>query len=226
MSRELPRPRRLGSAARLSLALAAVLAAGACGGSPSPSPAPTPTPTPTASPGDSSGLRVPLPAGWQEVELTEEALQAQIDALAGTNPELAEPLRQLLEGGAFEAFIFYALGFEGLEPIGNVNAVTFPMPGLDIEAVTPLIEGQFAQIGATDIEIDQRTVLGTDGLVMAYRLPVTDAGGESATYSGRAYIAIVDGVAYNLTVTCIAADPAPCLADADTMAAGMTLGAS
>ncbi|MCI0582247.1 MAG: hypothetical protein L0227_05005 [Chloroflexi bacterium] len=220
-----PPARRLHSSMAFAL-LGAALGVAACGGTASPSPAPTSTPSPSPTPANGgTGLDVPLPDGWQEVELTREALQAQIDLLAETNPELVAPLQQLLDAGSFASLSFYALGFDGLEPIGNANVVTFPAPGLNIDAIASVVEGQFEQIGATDIEIASRPLLGTDGLVMDY---VLDVGGEgqTATLTGRAFVAIVDGTAYDLTVTCTAADPAPCLADADAMADGMTLGGS
>lgn len=222
-----PRPRRRLRSALALAVLGAAMTTAACGGTASPTPAPTPSPSPspTAGSGDTPALDVPLPDGWREVELTQEALQAQIDLLAETNPELVAPLQQLLDGGSFESLAFYALGFDGLEPIGNANVVTFPAPGIDIDAIASIVEGQFEQIGATDIEIAERPLLGTDGLVMDYTLEVGDEG-PAATLTGRAFVAIVDGTAYDLTVTCTAEDPAPCLADADAMASGMTLSGS
>jgi len=206
---------------------AAALTAAACGGNASPSPTPESTALPSqttdASPGPVE-LRIPLPDGWHEIELTEAALQAQIDALAESNPELVEPIRQLLTNGTFRSLSFYAIGYDGLEPIGNVNAVTFLKPGLDIDALAPLVEGQLEQIGATDIQVGHRSVLGTDGLVVDYRLPV-EVDGASPTFTGRVFVAIIDGTAWDVTVTCTAADPGPCLDDADGMADGMTLGA-
>jgi len=221
MSSAPPPRRRRRSALALAL-LGVALAVGACGGTASPTPIPTVSPSPTAATGDTTAVAVPLPDGWQEVELTREALQAQIDLLAETNPELVAPLQQLLDSGSLESLAFYALGFDGLEPIGNANVVTFPAPGLDIDAIGSVVEGQFEQIGATDIEIATRPLLGTDGLVMDYVLEVGGEG-QTATLTGRAFVAIVDGTAYDLTVTCTATDPAPCLADADAMADGMTL---
>ena len=220
-----PRRRRH---AGLAFAIAvAALTVAACGGSASPSPTTEPTALPSqttdASPG-AAELRIPLPEGWHQIELTEAALQAQIDTFAESNPELAEPLRQLLSSGAFRSLSFYAIGYDGLEPIGTVNAVTFPMPGLDIDALAPLVEGQLEQIGATDIQFGDRSVLGTDGLVVDYRLPV-EVDGASLTLTGRVFVAIIDGTAWDVTVTCTAADPGPCLGDADAMADGMTLGA-
>jgi hypothetical protein len=220
-----PRRRRHAGLA-FAIAVAAWTVA-ACGGSASPSPTTEPTTLPSqttdASPG-AAELRIPLPDGWHQIELTEAALQAQVDALAESNPELVEPIRQLLSSGAFRSLSFYAIGYDGLEPIGNVNAVTFPMPGLDIDALAPLVEGQLEQIGATDIQVGDRSVLGTDGLVVDYRLPV-EVDGASPTFTGRVFVAIIDGTAWDVTVTCTAADPGPCLGDADAMADGMTLGA-
>ena len=220
-----PRRRRR---ADLAFAIAAAaLTAAACGGNAGPTPTPESTALPSQTTDASPGaveLRIPLPDGWHQIELTEAALQAQIDALAGSNPELAEPLRQLLTSGAFRSLSFYAIGYDGIVPIGNVNAVTFPTPGLDIDALAPLVEGQLEQIGATDIHVNDRSVLGTDGLVVDYRLPV-EVDGASPSFTARVFVAIIDGTAWDVTVTCTAADPGPCLDDADTMADGMTLGA-
>jgi hypothetical protein len=220
-----PRRRRR---ADLAFAIAAAaLTVAACGGNASPSPTPESTALPSQTTDASPGaveLRIPLPDGWHQIELTEQALQAQVDALAASNPELVEPIRQLLSSGAFGSLSFYAIGYDGLEPIGSVNAVTFPMRGLGIDALVPLVEGQLELIGATDIQVGDRSVLGTDGLVVDYRLPV-EGDGASPALTGRAFVAIIDGTAWDVTVTCTAADPGPCLDDADAMADGMTLGA-
>ena len=220
-------PRRRRQAGLAFAIAAAALTVAACGGSASPSPTTEPTTLPSqptdASPG-AAELRIPLPEGWHQIELTEAALQAQIDTFAESNPELVEPIRQLLSSGAFGSLSFYAIGYDGLEPIGSVNAVTFPMRRLGIDALAPLVEGQLEQIGATDIQVGERLVLGTDGLVVDYRLPV-EVDGASPTFTGRAFVAIIDGTAWDVTVTCTAADPGPCLGDADAMADGMTLGA-
>ncbi|TAK00286.1 MAG: hypothetical protein EPO36_09405 [Chloroflexota bacterium] len=217
-----PRRRLRAATASAAVTIALALVLGACSGAASPSPSPSPSPTPTAivSPG-AAELRIPLPSGWHEIELTEVGLQAEIDALVATNPEAAETIRQLLASGAFEGFLFYGIGYEGTEPIGNVTAVTFPMPGLGLDTLTPLITGQLEQIGATDVRTSERTVLGTPGLVIDYH--AQDGEGASGTITGRAYVAIVEGAVYDITVTCAAADPAPCLADADAMVDGATL---
>lgn len=220
MSSDLPRHRTRAVAA---LVLAATIVAGACSGdagSPSPSPSPT-LADPTTGPPE---LQVALPAGWQEIELTEAALQAQIDVMAETNPELVAPLQQLLSSGLFESLAFYAIGYDGAEPIGNANAVTFPMALAGIDALAPLVEGQLQQIGAADIVVGRRTVLGTDGLVVDYHLEAP-VNGATPTFTARAFVALIGGTVYDVTITCTATDPAACLADSDEIGAGMTLGA-
>jgi hypothetical protein len=231
-------PRRIRRASFVALVAAGVLAVAACGGNASPSPTaePSPSPTeaatpepsdaPTATPDESAStgeLHISLPEGWQEIEMTQEALEAQIEALSASNPELVAPLQQLLDSGSFESIAFYAMGYDGLLPIGNVNAITFPMAGMSLDAVAPVIEGQFAQIGAEDIELSDRTVLGTDGLQIDYRLPAT-MGTATTTLTGRVYLALIDDVVYDVTLTCTEPDPTACLADGDEMADGMTLG--
>jgi len=231
-------PGRVRRAPLVTVLVAGVLAVAACGGTASPSPTtgPSPSPTeaatleptegPTATPAESAAtgeIHITLPENWQEVEMTQEALQAQIDALSETNPELVAPLQQLLDSGSFAGISFYAIGYDGLLPIGNLNAITFPMAGMSLDGIAPLIEGQFAQLGAVDIEISDRTVLGTDGLQIDYQLPVT-VGTEVTTLTGRVYIALIDDVVYDVTLTCSEPDPTECLADGDEMADGMTLG--
>lgn len=223
MSSIQPPTRRLRSGLALAV-LGAALGVAACGGTASPTPSPSPSPSPTPASGK-SGLDIPLPDGWREVELTEEALQAQIDVLEATNPELVAQLQQLLDSGSLSSLSFYALGFDGLEPIGNANGVTFPALGIDLDAIATIVEGQFEQLGATDIQVGRRQLLGTDGLVVDYVIEV-DAEAATTTLTGRAFVAIVDGTAYDLTVTCTAPDPSGCLADADAMADGMTLAGS
>jgi hypothetical protein len=74
---------------------------------PTATPAATPSPAPSASEAAAS-VHVDLPKGWQQVQLTAAALNAQIKAQA-SNPDLAASYQQLLDSGAFKGFLFYAL---------------------------------------------------------------------------------------------------------------------
>lgn len=209
--------------------LAGSLFLASCGAatSPSPSVAPSSQPSvvasvePSASPGGSA-VQIELAPNWQEVELTEAALKAQLQIVIDSNPQQATAFRQLLDSGAWTGFEFYALGYDGLELIGNINVTRAALSG-PLDAAVPAFEGQLRQIGATEIEIHHATLLGGDAVIANYRLPLK-VGTSSVSFAGRISIIPVNGTAYVVTVTCYATDPSSCQSDGDAMVAGMTVG--
>ncbi len=227
------------------LVSAALLAVAGCGASASPSPtlAPTASPADTpvatvaaspsaapstapspASSGAGSGIHIDLPSGWQQVQLTEQALTAEIGAIASANPDQAATLQQLLSSGAFKNFLFYAMDYDGLTNMGNLNVTTLQLGGMSLDAAQPVIQGEFQQLGATGVTFNHSTVNGVDSLVIDYQLSLNTAAG-ARTMTGRGYYIPSGDATYNVTTTCYGADTASCLADGDTMANGMTFAA-
>lgn len=205
---------------------AATAAASAQAPTPAPTPSATPTPTPTqtatpeptpsptASPASSVGMT--LAKGWQKVELSEAALKAQIKALQASNPQMAATLQQALDTGAFKNMKFYALGFSGATPIGNINVIELLLGGASLEAVQPVVEAEFKQLGATGITSRQASIAGVMSLIVDYKI-VFKTGTSSTSMTGRAYLVPHDDVAYDATVTCYGSKPSACLAAGDKM---------
>jgi hypothetical protein len=171
---------------------------------PSPTPAPTAldrAPTDAARPGAAElGSRCPTVAPDRA---DGSGARAQIDVFAEDNP--ARRVAPAVSQRCVRSLRF-AIGYDGLEPIGNVNAVTLRCRASTSTRWRPR-RGPAREIGATDIEIGDRSVR-TDGLVVDYRLTV-EVDGASPTFTGRVFVAIMMARPQYVTVTCTAADPAP-----------------
>ncbi|HEY5628790.1 MAG TPA: hypothetical protein VIR16_04700, partial [Candidatus Limnocylindrales bacterium] len=122
----------------------------------------------------------------------------------------------------FKGFLFYALDFEKLSNTGNVNVTVVQAGGISLDAVQPLIEGEFKQLGASKITFRHATVRGVDSLVVDYLLTLKSPGGSRAM-TARAYFIPNADVLYNVTTTCYGTTPQTCIADGDAMAQGMTV---
>jgi hypothetical protein len=207
-----------------------VASCSAASSSPSPSHAPSLPPSvaasaaATATPLGSAApaIQIQLAPNWQKVELTAAALTAQMQVLAKSNPQQAAIFQQLLNSGALNSIQFYALGYDGINLIGNINATNSPLGG-PLDAAVPVFEGEMRQLGAVDVEIQHATLLGGDAIVVNYHLPM-NAGATSVVFTGRISVIPVGTSAWVVTVTCYASDPSSCLADGDAMVAGMTIG--
>lgn len=168
-------------------------------------------------------MNIKLAKGWQEVELTEAALKAQMKALASSNPLMVATMQQWLDTGAFKAMKFYALGYSGTRVVGNINVNALPLGGdVPLDAVQPAIEGEFKQLGATGIKFRHATVAGATSLIVDYKLTMKTASGSLAM-TGRAYLVPHGDVVYDATFTCYGTSTATCLAAADGMAKSMTI---
>jgi hypothetical protein len=155
--------------------------------------------------------------------MTEAALTAQIQAITPSNPQMAQALNQVLTSGQFKSLQLFAMDYEGLKPVGSVNVLALPLGGMSLDVLAPVLEGQFKQVGATDVTSSHATVLGVDALVINYHLNVKGAS-TTTTSSGRAYLVPVGGTAYDVTVTCLGSNVTSCMSDGDTMVHGMTVG--
>lgn len=190
---------------------------------PSPEPSPSQAPAIEPSPSATPMAHVSLPPNWQQVEMTEAALSAQVKALTTSNPPMAQMLQQVLTSGQFRTMQFYAFDYDGLKLVGNVNVLALAAGELPLDAIVPAIEGQFKQIGATDVTSSHATLLGVDAVVIDYHLTL-DATSSGPPMSGRAYLVPVGGTIYDMTITCYESDATSCMSDGDAMAKGMTVG--
>lgn len=192
---------------------------------PSASPAASPGPSLTAAPSPSSpaAMHVTLPAGWQQVEMTEAALTGMIQTLTPSNPGLAQAMDLMLTSGQYKNIELLAIDYEALNPVGSVLAFPVPLGGVSLDAMVPVLEGQFKSVGATGFKTSHATLLGADALVIDYKLDVK-AGTSTKPSTNRVYIIPVDDLAYDVTVSCLGSNVTSCLADGETMVQGMTIG--
>ncbi len=227
------RDHRRGRPGLPALMLAGIALFAACGGGalPTTSPASTPAPTAAATPAPAgasaaasggAAVQIPLPSGWQQVELTKSAFDAQMKLVAGSNPQMAQMLQQAETSGMLDRMAYYALGYNGSQVIGNINVIKLPLEGATVDAVVPSVEGQFKQLGATDVTSSQTTILGASVPVIAYSLDMA-AGSSSVSLAGRAYLVPVGSDVYDVTLSCYGSD-ASCLQQGDQAIHGMTVG--
>ena len=194
---------------------------------PAPTPIPTPAPTSTSSPTAAGilDMHFTLAANWQSVDMTEAALTAEVEALKGTNSVLAQALQQLLASGAYKSIRFYAIGYTGVEPIGNLVATAGSLPGIaTLDAVKPYLEGALKQMGGSELVWSARSLPAGDTDVADLVLTLNQVDGTAIKLTDRIFNVLQDGTLYQATFTCYPSAVSTCLADADTMAAGWTIG--
>lgn len=197
----------------------------------SPTAAPTASPTaePTAAPTEApsasaaTSVKVDLPSGWQEVQMTAAALEAQIKAIKATNAQQATALQQILDSGAFKNFLFYALRFDGTKNNGNLNVTLVQSGGMSLDAAQPLIEGEFKQLGAKDIVFGKATIGGVEALKIDYTFALNGASGTAIPMVGRGYFIPHGDALVNITTTCYGTTTAACIKDGDKIANGMVI---
>lgn len=180
-----------------------------------------PTATPVESPTTADASAVPsvsmaLPGSWQKVELSEASIQSLITTLGPSNPQLATALNQMLQPGGLARFQLFALDYDGSTYIGNVNVSSAAIPALSLDTIGPLIEAQLTSAGATDVQGSPVTLPAGDALRLSYTLKVSSSS-TTVSVTGRAFLVVSGDRFYQVTFSCIAADPAPCLTQADEM---------
>ena len=178
------------------------------------------TPEPTPLPSAARAVHIPLQPNWQRVDMNQATIDSTVKALGSANPQMAQML-QSVSGSYLKNLVFYAIDYQGLNPIGTINVQA--IPGGDpatIDSLQPTLEGELEQMGGTNIVFSHQVVLGGNALVVDFNLPFTD------TFSavGRAFVIPAGAVAYDLTVECFTSDSSQCLADGNTMANAMTVG--
>jgi hypothetical protein len=200
------------------LILFALVAVGAAGGVLISTSQRTPEPTPL--PSAARAVHIPLQPNWQQVTMTQAAIDNMVTALGSANPRMAQGL-QSVSGSYLKNLVFYAIDYQGLTPIGTINVQAWPGgDSATLEAFKPTLEGQLKQMGATNIVFSHQVVLGSNALVVDFNLALSD----SFTAVGRAFFIPAGAVAYDVTVECFTSDSAQCLADGNTMVAAMSVG--
>lgn len=212
----------------IRLLVVAALVAG-CGGTSSGAPATSESslaPRPTVAPTEAVALAmtVDLAGDWQSVEMTEAALTDLVKQNKGVNDTLAKSLEQLLSAGLYKSITIYAFGYTGVEQIGNLVGTTNSSGRFSLAVWRPVLEGQFKQLGASNLHWTTRTLAAGSADVIDLLLTIKATDQSSFDVNDRVFNVIRDGFLYQLTFTCYPAEKTKCLADADTMATSWKIG--
>jgi hypothetical protein len=174
------------------------------------------SPTAAASAAPPDVVSMTLPGNWQKVELSQESIQSLITTLGPSNPQLAAALNQMLQPGALDRFLLFALDYDGGTYVGNANVSSAAIAGLSLDSVGPIIVAQLTSAGATNVESAPVTLPAGHALGLSYGLRVSSTS-TTVNVAGRAFLVVSGDRLYQVTFSCIAADPAPCLTQADEM---------
>ncbi|TDD64579.1 hypothetical protein [Actinomadura rubrisoli] len=146
--------------------------------------------------GPENGVRMSIPDGWQEIDLTsgeaEEGLKRL--GLQGANEQLLRQTFTMLE----QQKAVYAVETESAQRgyATNVNALCTPSPATSVQALENGTRLGMSQLGAQNVEITQTTVAGRPGIRTTYTLR-----SAAGTLTGR-QVQVGDGDrACSLTVT-------------------------
>lgn len=210
----------------------------------SPSPSSSPSQSPSTSPSDTASgssaagtAHISLPAHWQEVGETDAAMQAQLQAVLAANPQMEQTLNYMVaswyilgnplttsandEVGDIQIIAF---DLDGDVLLGSLLVIPISLGGPSLNALVPVIEGEFKQLGATDFKASTATVLGVKATVLDVRLAPQAGGGPGVSGAARLYLVPVAHTAYEVTISCFGTDATLCLADGDKMVHAMTVG--
>jgi hypothetical protein len=184
--------------------------------SPTPSPTPATTPVPSlAATADSFDFK--LPSNWHEVEMTEASLRELAAAASSDNPQLKAIYDDLLAGNRFKQLEYFAIGYHGLQMIGDLNVmVTDGTAGIGLDALRPLMEGQLAQAGATNVASSRVTLPAGDALRLTYKMAIKLPTGAT-TMSGDAYLLLKARHLYAIAFTCLPDAKKSCLTQASSI---------
>jgi hypothetical protein len=174
---------------------------------------------PVGSPAAGSGpvaspVSMTLADGWRRIDLTETGLQQLIASLGSKNPQLTAAVNQLLSSGEYRTLLFYALGNSGSAFLGSVNVAAF-VATFDLDGLAPVMESQMKSAGASDVTVVHVSLPAGPALRITYSVSVTTP--VAVTVSGRAYVFLAGGEAYQVTFSCNGPDPAGCLSASDAM---------
>jgi len=146
--------------------------------------------------GPENGVRMSIPEGWMEIDLTsgeaEEGLKRL--GLQGANESLLRQSFALLE----QQKAVYAVETESAQRgyATNVNALCTPSPAASAEALEIGTRQGMSQLGAQDVQITRTTVAGRPGIRTTYSLR-----SGAGILSGRQVQVADNGRACSLTVT-------------------------
>ncbi|WP_242886990.1 hypothetical protein [Actinomadura litoris] len=146
--------------------------------------------------GPENGVRMSIPDGWMEIDLTSGEAEQGLKRLGlqGANEEMLRQSFASLEKQKALYAVETASAQRGYAT--NVNALCTPTPLSSVDALEAGTRSGMAQLGAQDVEITRTTVAGRPGIRTTYSLR-TAAG----ILTGR-QVQVADGSrACSLTVT-------------------------
>ena len=180
------------------------------------------------------------------------AVQAQLQTLLATNPKLDQTINQVVASwyilgnplttsakDEVQNIQIIAFDVDGDVLVGSLLVIPISLGGPSLNALVPVIEGEFKQLGATDIKASTATVLRVKATVLDVRLAPeagcswanslglstqTCADGPRVSGTARLYLVPVAHTAYEVTISCFGTDPTACLTDGDKMVHSMTVG--
>lgn len=193
--------------------------------SPTPAPSPSPTAAPTArATAAIQSMKVTLPSGWQNVEMTEASLRAGVDSVAASNPSLAGTLKQLLDSGAYKTIAIYAIGTTSANAVkGVLTGNAFAAGPTSLDQAEPLLQATFKQLGAIAVASKRVTLPVGETIVTEYALPV-NSNGTTIYLPYRVFDTLRDAVMYQLSFSCSPSNEVSCKAEADAIANSLVLG--
>ncbi|MFD0684972.1 hypothetical protein [Actinomadura fibrosa] len=166
--------------------------------------------------GPENGVRMAVPPGWIEIDLTGGEAEKGLKALnlQGANEELLRRSFALLE----KQKAVYAVESESAQRgyATNVNALCVPSAATSVEALETGTRAGMSQLNAQDVEITRTTVAGRPGIRTTYTLQ-----SAAGTLAGRQVQVAADGRTCSLTVTA-KSDAMPSTADQITSTLELT----
>ncbi|QXJ20865.1 hypothetical protein AGRA3207_001652 [Actinomadura graeca] len=146
--------------------------------------------------GPENGVRMSIPAGWMEIDLTSGEAEDGLKRLGlqGANENLLRQSFALLEQQ--KAVYAVETGSAQRGYATNVNALCTPSPASSVEALEMGTRQGMSQLGAQDVEITRTTVAGRPGIRTTYVLR-----SAAGVLTGRQVQVTDGGRACSLTVT-------------------------
>ena len=219
----------------MAAALAVTLLVAACGGStatttPSVEPEPSPTPAPTVSAAphsaaptaaasvaplgttgrivdDSNGYAITLPDGWVRIDLTQQDVEAVVQAgLEAMSPEAADLLVSQISAMTAAGMKFFAIDRDGatLEYVPNVNILSIPTGGLSLnlleQTVVAQLEGTLQNVEG-EIESERVALPAGESLRITYVLGMDAAGVPGVNAAVHQFLILGETTGYFVTVS-------------------------
>ncbi|WP_067458805.1 hypothetical protein [Actinomadura macra] len=146
--------------------------------------------------GPENGVRMSVPAGWMEIDLTSGEAEQGLKRLGlqGANEDLLRQSFAMLEQQ--KAVYAVETGSAQRGYATNVNALCTPSPASSVEALEMGTRQGMSQLGAQDVQITRATIAGRPGIRTTYSLR-----SGAGVLTGRQVQVVDGGRACSLTVT-------------------------